>query len=111
LPNRALITAYKFFATHGITLEKTPPLKDELGKRYWGSMGRYVYRNFIRGIADECGHEYDHLFEGSAEPQSAGRDGAIERDIGLALACGQIKGEGDEDDNDDDDKEDDISIY
>jgi HNH endonuclease len=96
---------------------KPPPLKDELGKRYWGSMGRYVYRNFIRGIADECGHEYDHLFEGSAELQSAGRDAAIERDIGLALACGQIKGEGDEDDNGDDDdldgtdKEDEMSIY
>ena len=76
---------------------KTLPLKE-----------RYVYRNFICGTADECGHEHDHLFEGSTEPQSAGRDGAIERDIGLVLACGQIKGEGDEDGTD---EEDDMSIY
>jgi hypothetical protein len=56
-------------------------------------MGRYVYRNFIRGIVDECGHNYDHLFEGT-ESKSTGRDGAIERDIGLALACDQIKAQG-----------------
>jgi hypothetical protein len=80
-----------------------------------GRAGQAVLEDdsFIRGIVDECGH---HLIEG-AESEAAGRDGAIERDIGLALVCDQIKtwktqgeneGAGDEDGNDE--EEDDIYV-
>ncbi len=80
-----------------------PPLRSEIGGRYWGTMGRYVYRNFIRGIADECGHEYEHLFEeslGSAGPEAGelvdSETAAIERGCGLALAAIAVSGSGDE---------------
>ncbi|KAN0085534.1 hypothetical protein V8E54_002001 [Elaphomyces granulatus] len=96
---------------------QSPPLKDELGKPFWGTIGKYVHRNFIRGMVDECGHEYYHLFEdGIKSRELAGREDVIEREVGLALACNWIKGSGEnkeitnDEDSDEEENEDIISL-
>lgn len=72
--------------------QSSPPLKDGLGKPFWGTIGKYVHRNFIRGMIDECGHEYYRLFEDDIKSQELeGKEDAIERDMGLALVCDLIK--------------------
>jgi hypothetical protein len=65
-------------------------------------VGKYVYSNFIRGIADECGHAYEHLFEATQdmkeEPSLASE---IEREFGLCIACEGVaaaKAQGKDDD-------------
>ena len=45
-------------------VEKKPvALKTSLGKKYWGSTGRYLKGSMIRGFVDAVGHEFDELIE------------------------------------------------
>lgn len=45
----------------------TTMLKPEMGKKFWGTRGKYVKKEFLEGIVEEMGHEYDDLLEGAAE--------------------------------------------
>ena len=63
-------------------------LSDELGKPYWGTAGRYIKKNMLRGFVQELGHEYDELLEGAMS------DSSNEEEVGLAAleaASDQIK--------------------
>jgi len=46
----------------------------ELGKRFWGTHGRYMRRGNLRGLANELGHDYEHLLEDAMEPQTPADD-------------------------------------
>lgn len=41
-------------------------LKNEVGKMYWGTPGRYLPRNMLLAFVEELGHEYDELLGGAS---------------------------------------------
>ncbi|RAQ50236.1 hypothetical protein AFGD_011576 [Aspergillus flavus] len=61
-----------------------PTLKDEIGKPFWGTPGRYLPKNMLLAVVEELGHEYKELLEGAA-----GRNG--DNDLLLAIASSQVK--------------------
>ena len=91
------ITAYKFSATHGVTLEKPYRLRSGMSTAILSAVQRM---SVVMSMTTSS----------RAAPSRSQRE-AIERDIGLVLVCGKTKGEGDEDDEDGTDEEDDVSIY
>ena len=42
-------------------------LKDELGRPFWGTVGRYVKKSQLLGFIEHMGHEYDDLLMGAIE--------------------------------------------
>ena len=40
--------------------------KEELGRRSWGTPGRYMLRGMLLGFVEQLGHNYDHLLEGAS---------------------------------------------
>lgn len=60
-------------------------LKDENGKPYWGTPGRYLPKNMLLALVEELGHEYQPLLEGAGSKKS--RDS----DLLLELAAAQVK--------------------
>lgn len=42
-------------------------LKDQFGKRFWGTRGKYVKKHMIDSFLMELGYEYDDLLEGADE--------------------------------------------
>ncbi|KAK2768850.1 hypothetical protein FQN54_000710 [Arachnomyces sp. PD_36] len=59
-------------------------LKDEIGKPYWGTPGRYLPKNMLLTFVEELGHEYDQLLEGAS--CSSG-----DKEVLLGAASVQIK--------------------
>jgi hypothetical protein len=41
-------------------------IRNEMGKLYWGTPGRYLPRNMLLAFVEELGHEYEGLLEGSS---------------------------------------------
>ena len=44
--------------------------KQEVGKPYWGSRGKYIKKHYIQGFIEVMGHEYEHLIDGAIEPEN-----------------------------------------
>ncbi|KAL3457609.1 hypothetical protein BJX64DRAFT_295846 [Aspergillus heterothallicus] len=40
-------------------------LKDEVGRPFWGTPGRWLPRNMLLGLVEELGHEYKELLNGA----------------------------------------------
>ncbi|KAL2872297.1 uncharacterized protein BJX67DRAFT_369009 [Aspergillus lucknowensis] len=40
-------------------------LKDEAGRLFWGTPGRYLPRNMLLGLVEDLGHEYKGLLQGA----------------------------------------------
>ena len=45
--------------------------KAELGKKFWGTPGRYMLEGMLLGFVEEMGHEYEHLLEGAIKEDGA----------------------------------------
>lgn len=84
-------------------------LKNEVGRMYWGTPGRYIPQNMLLAFIEELGHEYGGLLGGAS--CSSGEDMAL-----LAAASRQVKrrspinfgtgSDGDIEDEDDEGEED-----
>lgn len=85
-------------------------LRDELGRLYWGTPGRFMRKNMLLAFVEELGHDYEALLDGAIE--EADEPAAVE--TALAAANDQIKistkgkdalsyggGESDEEDSED----------
>ncbi|KAB8272818.1 hypothetical protein BDV30DRAFT_239130 [Aspergillus minisclerotigenes] len=59
-------------------------LRDEIGKPFWGTPGRYLPMNMLLALVEELGHDYKHLLNGA----SCGKG---EEDLLLGVASSQIK--------------------
>ncbi|KAL4787718.1 hypothetical protein BJX76DRAFT_369006 [Aspergillus varians] len=42
-----------------------PVLKDEIGRPFWGTPGRYMPKNMLLALVEELGHDYKGLLEGA----------------------------------------------
>ncbi|KAJ5443625.1 uncharacterized protein N7458_007497 [Penicillium daleae] len=60
-------------------------LKDENGKPYWGTPGRYLPKNMLLAFVEELGHEYKSLLDG------AGSNKKGDSDFLLDIAANQVK--------------------
>ena len=80
------------------------PLKDELGKPYWGTPGRYVRRNMLLAFVEELGHEYESLLEGAIEeagPNNKPEETAlVAANAQVSLSLKKTADEGEESDDD-----------
>ncbi|KAB8264844.1 hypothetical protein BDV32DRAFT_144879 [Aspergillus pseudonomiae] len=61
-----------------------PTLKNEIGKPFWGTPGRYLPKNMLLAIVEEIGHDYKELLEGAASNKG-------DNDLLLAIASCQVK--------------------
>ncbi|KAE8164545.1 hypothetical protein BDV40DRAFT_298344 [Aspergillus tamarii] len=59
-------------------------LRDEMGKPFWGTPGRYLPKNMLLALVDELGHDYKHLLKGASCSNG-------EEDLLLGVASAQIK--------------------
>jgi hypothetical protein len=68
-------------------------LKEEFGKLYWATPGRYMRRNMLLAFVEELGHEYEKLLEGCMEDDDDASTLIVDgdSDILLAAASDQIK--------------------
>ncbi|KAJ5382383.1 hypothetical protein N7517_000294 [Penicillium concentricum] len=46
--------------------EASKILREENGKPFWGTPGRYIPQNMLRAFVEELGHEYEALLEGAS---------------------------------------------
>jgi hypothetical protein len=80
---------------------------DEMGKPFWGSLGRYMPRNMLKGLVEELGHEYKDIFHAA----SFSAFEAVEKDLlklqAKLIISTQRNNEDDDDDDDDDQSSDD----
>jgi hypothetical protein len=60
-------------------------LKDENGKPFWGTPGRYLPKNMLLAFIEELGHEYKSLLDG------AGSNRKGDSDFILNIAANQVK--------------------
>ncbi len=76
----------------------------EIGRRFWGTRGRYMQKGMLLGFVEELGHEYDHLLEGVIEEQ-----GTIPDKTAVLAANAHVQDvlEADDESQDDDDDDDD----
>lgn len=77
-------------------------LRDELGKPYWGTPGRFMAKSMLLAFVEEMGHEYASLLDGAAGEQEEVE--AVE--TALAAANHQISSRTGDDNYDDDDDDD-----
>lgn len=89
-------------------------MKKEFGKGYWGTIGPYLPKNYLRGVVEELGHEYKELLNGGVDDEAT----ASKVDSGLVVAVGsnQVKasreeGEDEESDSDDEESDDEQDDY
>lgn len=81
----------------------------EIGKRFWGTRGRYMREGMLLGFVEELGHEYDHLLEGVIEEE----EGAVPDKTAVFAANAHMQDllkaddESEDDDDDDDDEDED----
>lgn len=73
------------------TKKPASALRDELGKRFWGTPGgRYMNRNMLMAFVEDMGHEYEELLEGAMEQTEEDKqEGPVE--TALAAASDHIK--------------------
>ncbi|KAL8650062.1 MAG: hypothetical protein Q9210_004044 [Variospora velana] len=62
--------------------------KKECPKRYWGTPGRYVLKNALRGFIEVMGHQYSHILNGGIDHED---DNSAVNMAGLALAAKKIQ--------------------
>ncbi|KAL8971221.1 MAG: hypothetical protein Q9197_003394 [Variospora fuerteventurae] len=62
--------------------------KKECRKKYWGTPGRYVLKNALRGFLEVMGHQYSHILNGGIEDED--ENPAVNM-AGLALAARRIQ--------------------
>ncbi|KAJ5679166.1 hypothetical protein N7462_007410 [Penicillium macrosclerotiorum] len=60
-------------------------LREENGKPFWGTPGRYLPKNMLLAIVEELGYEYKALLDG------AGRNQSGDSDLLLGIATAQVK--------------------
>ncbi|KAJ5880620.1 uncharacterized protein N7473_011673 [Penicillium subrubescens] len=60
-------------------------LKDENGKPFWGTPGRYLPKNMLLAFVEELGHEYKSLLDGAASIKKG------DSDLLLNIAANQVK--------------------
>jgi len=97
-------------------------MKEESGKPFWGTPGRYLPENMLLALVEELGHEYNPLLQGarsssSADPQllleagvrsvkchkrSSLRDSGLREDDSDELSMNEEEAEGEEEEEDDD---------
>lgn len=65
-------------------------LRDELGKRFWGTPGRYMNRNMLLAFVEDMGHEYEELVQEAME-QTEGDEEEGPVETTLAAANDHIK--------------------
>jgi len=91
-------------------------MKDESGKPFWGTPGRYLPRNMLLAIVEELGHEYEQLLEGASSTRSV--DSQLLLDIGSKQVIfrrpalkdsgfGDQSGDGEDDEDEDEDDDED----
>ena len=94
-------------------------LKDQLGNKFWGTVGPYIRKSMLDGFVTLLGHDYEGLLDGAMAPEDDDSDEPDE--IAVASANAQILrplGENEDDENpvfstsiededDEDDEEDD----
>jgi hypothetical protein len=98
-------------------------MKDESGKPFWGTPGRYLPRNMLLAIVEELGHEYEPLLEGASSSRSVDSQLLLEigskqvtsrrpalKDSGFGDQSHGFSPEGD-DGEDDEDEDDDDDVY
>ncbi|PGH01855.1 hypothetical protein AJ79_07791 [Helicocarpus griseus UAMH5409] len=61
----------------------------ELGKKFWGTPGKYVRRNMLCAFVEEIGHRYDDLLQGAIEEDAALPQGEND-DLMVLTAAGQV---------------------
>ncbi len=86
-------------------------LRQEVAKatRYWGTRGRYVKKNMLRGFVDELGHDIESILEnGIEEDDTGGADfDAVAVMASETVFRMQDEARDDDDDEDEDEDEDD----
>ena len=84
-------------------------LRDELGRPYWGTVGKYVKKNQLLGFIEQMGHEYQDLLMGATEEEgeniSKPDPTALMAATDRALNSLTEGGDGGRDDSDDDEEE------
>lgn len=81
-------------------------IEEEKKQKFWGSAGRYYKSNFLVGMSQFMGHEYEYLFEGDDDDEvhAEGEDAPVEADhfaaAALLLQPEPIKDGDDEDEGD-----------
>ncbi|OJJ04022.1 hypothetical protein ASPVEDRAFT_85437 [Aspergillus versicolor CBS 583.65] len=85
--------------THNTGGGSFPTLRDEVGKPFWGTPGRYLPKNMLLSLVEALGHEYKDLLDWSGYNTACG-------DKNLLLE-GKDRGgdESDEEDSEDEDSE------
>ncbi|KAL9099680.1 MAG: hypothetical protein Q9163_004854 [Psora crenata] len=63
-------------------------LRDELGKPWWATPGRYMKESMLLAFVEEMGHEYEELLEGAFEDTT---DAGKSNEVALAAANDQVK--------------------
>lgn len=63
-----------------------PTLKDEAGKPFWRTPGRYLPKNMLLGLLEALGHEYNDLLKGASWNPAGGDENLL-----LEVASSQIK--------------------
>ena len=88
-------------------------LRQEVAKatRYWGTRGRYVKKNMLRGFVDELGHDIESILENSIDDDDAGDTApdavaVIASETVFRTLEAAKEGEDDEDEDDEDEGED-----
>lgn len=92
----------------------------ELGKRFWGTPGKYVLEGMLLGFVEAMGHKYEHLLDGAIKEDEAVVDATavvvanqwikrtLKDDDDEESDSDSESDDDDYDDNNDDDDEDDV---
>ncbi len=92
-------------------------LRQEVAKatRYWGTRGRYVKKNMLRGFVDELGHDIESILENAIEEDGDNNDANPEAVAVMAsetvfrMRRAAAKDEDSDEDTDDEDEEDQVA--
>jgi hypothetical protein len=63
-----------------------PTLRDEVGKPFWGTPGRYLPKNMLLSLVEALGHEYKDLLDGAGYNTACG-----DKNLLLEVGSAQIK--------------------
>ena len=61
-------------------------LKGELGKKYWGTGGRFMRKSMLVAFVEEMGHQYENLLEGAKDREGSEDDEPLETALLAATA-------------------------
>lgn len=87
-------------------------LRDELGKLYWGTPGRFMPKSMLLAFVEEMGHGYEQLLEGAMgeddiKDRRKGSEAETEIVETASVAVGEGVGEDESDEDEDEDEDDD----